>query len=180
MCAPHPGSGRPDAVGYTTRCLSRRPRRRDVVILSQREPAVAQTAFLPSVPHHSPDGQELGFNFLKTFRCPRTSSGSIGSDMTRDNDLRFEVATASADHRLPCLSAPSLYATASRTPLPSLSCTRSQSVHPYLTIRPEGEQRTVYAQFPISTVVFLPSLAFLRFEPAIISLNIDGHNQWLS
>lgn len=180
MCAPRPGPGRPDAVRYATRCLSRHPRRRDVVTLSQRQPAVAQTTLLPSASHHDPDDQELGFNFPKTPRCPRTSSGSIGSDMTRDNDLCFEVTTASADHRLPCQSASSLYATTSHTPLPNLSRTRSQSVYPYLTIHPEGEQRTEYAQLPISIVVFLLSLAFLRLEPAIISLNIDEHNQWLS
>ena len=109
----------------------------------------------------------------------RTSSGSIGSDMTRDNDL-FEVKTASADHRLPCQSASSLYATTSCTPLPNRSRVRSQSVRPYLTIHPQGEQRIVRAQPSASIVAFLPSLAFLRLDPAIISLNIDERNQWLS
>lgn len=162
-------------VGYTNRCLSRRLRRRDAVSLSQRQPSVAQTAFLPPIS----GGQELGFNFLKMPRCHRTSSGSIGSDMTRDNDL-FEVKTASADHRLPCQSASSLYATASCTPLPNRSRVRSQSACPYLTIHPQGEQRIVRAQPSASIVAFLPSLVFLRLDPAIISLNIDERNQWLS
>lgn len=53
-------------------------------------------------------------------------------------------------------------------------------VHPNPTICPEGEQRKISVQLYVSVVVFFSCLAFLRFEPAIISLNIEGWDQWLS
>jgi len=81
------------------------------------------------------------------------------------------------DCRFPCQSASLFYAT-------PFVCATPQSIthsgHPYLTIHPEEEQRKVCAQLSVSTVAFLSSFVFLRLEPAIISLAIGGHTQWLS
>jgi len=183
MCALFPVSGRPDAVRHQVVPVAGLGRR-DVVISPQRLVSVAQTVLLPSIHVTIQMGGNRGFHFLQACRCPRISSGSMGADRTQDSghlfrDSRYQP-TVGGDHRLPCQLASSLYATHSCAPLPNRSRTYSQSVHPYPTIYPQEAQRKVCVQLSAPLVAFPSPFAFLRLEPAIISLDIGEYTQWLS
>lgn len=81
-----------------------------------------------------------------------------------------------ADHRPRWYSASSLYAT-------TYVCATSKSGKLFIPaqfVYPEEEQGKVSAQLSVSFAVSLTSFAFLRFEPAIISLDINKYTQWLS
>ena len=124
-----------------------------------------------------------GFHFLRVSRYHAAPSGSIiagdRSKIRGDNTQH----PSQADYRHPGGRSPRSPVTIQ--PLRHVCATSATDIRLFLvspsdpTIYPEEEQEKISVQLSASAVAFLSPFVFLRFEPAIISLNVDRWDQWL-